>query len=52
MTKPSKSQIRRAILANRGGHKETSDAGIMTIWHSLNTETKEQYLCACKAQKN
>ena len=44
MTRPSKSQIRRAILANRGGHQETSDAGIMTIWNSLNPETQQKYI--------
>ena len=44
MTIPSKSKIRQAILANRGGHQETSDAGIMTIWNSLNPETQQKYI--------
>jgi hypothetical protein len=36
--------IRAAILKNRGGHENTSDSGILTLWNSLDAETREKYL--------
>jgi len=35
--------IRAAILANRGGLAEASDAEIMTIWNALPKEAQKQY---------
>jgi hypothetical protein len=58
MAKPNKTKIREAVLANRGGHENTPDAGIMTIWNSLDPETQKQYLesveerTATKTQKH
>lgn len=43
--------IRRAICANRGGHEQTSDEGIMTLWKSLLAETKKAYLDSIKETK-
>jgi hypothetical protein len=43
----SKKQIAKivaAVKANRGGHAETSDAQILTIWDSLNKQTQDRYL--------
>ena len=51
MAKTSKTKIREAILANRGGHEKTSDAGIMTIWNSLGAETQKQYLDSVAERK-
>ena len=36
--------IREAIIKNRGGHEQTSDAGIMFLFNSLPQETRDQYL--------
>jgi hypothetical protein len=36
--------IRGAICANRGGHSQTSDAGLSELWNSLPAETQKQYL--------
>ncbi|MCK5174922.1 MAG: hypothetical protein KAR47_16120, partial [Planctomycetes bacterium] len=36
--------VREAVLNNRGGHEQTSDQGVMTIWNSLGKETKRKYL--------
>jgi len=36
--------IRKAICNNRGGHEQTGDAGIMTLWNALLPETQKQYL--------
>ena len=58
MAKTSITKIRAAILANRGGHQNTSDAGITTLWNSLHSETRKKYLesleerTAAKTQKH
>jgi len=49
MAKPNISEIRRAIIANRGGHENTSDTGIMKVWQSLDEQTREKYIGASKA---
>lgn len=36
--------IRQAVLANRGGLQNASDSEIMTIWNSLDEQTREKYL--------
>lgn len=38
--------IRRAILKHRGGHDQTSDAGLLALWNSLAPETQAEYLAA------
>jgi hypothetical protein len=37
-------KIREAIIKNRGGHEQTDDSGILTIWNSLDAATQEKYL--------
>jgi len=37
-------KIREAVLANRGGHQESTDEAIMTIWNSLDERTQKTYL--------
>ncbi len=43
---PDIETIRRAIRASRGGHAATSDAGLLRLWLSLDTATRERYLAA------
>ena len=52
MAKVGMAKIREAVRANRGGHNETSDAGIMFIWNSLGDETRKQYLDVLEAQSH
>ena len=44
MAKANKTKIREAILTNRGGFAQATDGQIMTIWNSLDEETRKQYL--------
>ena len=46
----SKQEIRRAVLANRGGLEEATDAQVAAIWMSLDTDTQIQYLASIKNQ--
>lgn len=43
--------IKAAILKNRGGFQQASDAQIMKIWGILDAETKRQYLESVKEIK-
>ena len=36
--------IRKAVTKHRGGLKEATDSQIMTIWESLDEQTKQAYL--------
>jgi hypothetical protein len=42
--KPTMAEIRAAILANRGGHQQSTDDQLMTLWRSLPQEVQQQYL--------
>lgn len=44
--------IRKAICANRGGHEQTDDSGIMMLWNSLPAETREQYAKSIAAESD
>ena len=44
MSKPNKAKCRQAVEMHHGGFKGASDAQIMTIWNSLDGETKKRYL--------
>ena len=44
----SNKQICEAIRKNRGGHANTSDAGLMMIWRSLDEGTQKKYLDSIK----
>jgi len=44
-------QIKKAVLANRGGFENASNAEIMTIWRMLSPETQKQYLESIKEKK-
>jgi len=48
MRHPNIKQIRQAIMANRGGHENTTDAGILRLWLMLSEETREVYLASIK----
>jgi hypothetical protein len=37
-------KIRSAVTANRGGLEVASDSQIMTIWNSLDSVTRAEYL--------
>jgi len=37
-------EIRKAILQNRGGLENATDSQIMMIWNSLDEETRSKYL--------
>lgn len=42
--------IRKAICANRGGHENTDDSGIVRLWNSLPKETQEEYLATVEVK--
>ena len=44
-------KIREAILKNRGGHEESTDEAIMTIWNSLDERTQKTYLESIKKER-
>lgn len=50
MAKPNKAKIREAVLANRGGFAQATEAQIMTVWNSLDDETRKQYLESVEEQ--
>ena len=51
MKKPSRAKIRQAVLANRGGLEQATDAQIWAIWASLDVATQERYLASVKTGK-
>jgi hypothetical protein len=44
MKKSDLKKIKRAILRNRAGLKDTPEHQLMRIWDCLNPETREAYL--------
>lgn len=41
-TKDTPSALKRAICARRGGHENTSEAGILSILGSMDAETRKE----------
>jgi hypothetical protein len=43
-------QIRKAVLANRGGLEGISDDGLMLLWRDLPEETRAEYLASIQGE--
>ena len=46
-----KKTIRQAVIKNRGGFENATDAQLSTLWNSLPAETQNQYLESVKERK-
>ena len=51
MAKISIKTIREAVILNRGGFENATNAQIMTIWNALDEPTRRAYLENLKAQE-
>lgn len=50
MKKPTKTEIKKAVLANRGGFREATMSQIMAVWNSLTSETQQEYIDSLKEE--